>query len=107
MSARHFVIELGAGPASGRRTLEALELAAGLAAFDHRVTLVLHPAALARLATARGDPELAERLELVAETGIGPALTGAAGAPGHVGPLAVEIGDVATLRGDAEAVLVF
>lgn len=107
MSARHFVVELGGGPASGRRTLEALDLAAGLAAFGHRATLVLHPAALARLATARGDPELAERLELVAETGIGPALTEALGAPDHVGPLALRSGDVAALRADADAVLVF
>lgn len=107
MSARHFVIELGSGATSGRRMLEGLELAAGLAAFEHRVSLVLHPAALARLATTRGDPELGERLELIAETGVGPALTEAAGAPGHIGPLAVRSGDVVALRGDADAVVVF
>lgn len=107
MSARHFVVELGGGPASDRRTLEALDLAAGLAAFEHRVSLFLHPAALARLATARGDPELGERLELVAGAGLGPALTGADGAPASVGPLAVHGGDLDALRAEADAVLVF
>lgn len=106
MSTRRFCIELGGGPTAGRRTLEALDLATGLAAYEHRVTLVLHPAALARLATARGDPELAERLERVAATGL-EALTGATEAPDHVGPLTLRSGDVAALRDDADAVLVF
>lgn len=53
MSTRRFCIELGGGPtASGRRTLEALELAAGPAACDHQGALVLHAAALRAAAGA-------------------------------------------------------
>lgn len=53
MSTRRFCIEPGGGPAaSGRRTLEAPELAAGPATCDHQGTLVLRAAALRAAADA-------------------------------------------------------
>lgn len=107
MSAKRFVIELRGGPASGRRTLEALELAAGLAGFGHEVRLVLPTSGLATLAGARSDPELAERLERVAAAGVAPAVTAAADPPDRVAALAVEHGDAAAQRAGADAVLAF
>ena len=107
MNVRRFVIELRGGPASGRRTLEGLDLAAGLADFGHRVDLVLHTAAIARLAASRGDAELAERLALVADAGLGPAIAVAPEAPDHLGPLPVVAGDADAARSAADAVLAF
>lgn len=107
MSAKRFVIELRGGPASGRRTLEALDLAAGLAGFGHEVRLVVPTSGLATLAGAHGDPELGAGLDQAAAAGTGPAVTPAAEPPDRVGALAVEHGDAAAVRAGADAVLVF
>lgn len=107
MSRKAFAIELGRGAPSDRRLREALDLAAGLAAFDHRVHLLLRAPAVARLGGAREGDDLRASLDAAAELGIGPALTDRAGAPEHVGPLALAEGDLEAARAQADAVLVF
>ncbi len=107
MSRKTFVIELRGGTAAGRRTLEALELAAGLAEHGHGVSLLLHTAALARLTSARGDAELADALERLVGAGIDRAYTEATGVPSFVGPLAIEIVDGDDLRPGADASILF
>lgn len=107
MSTKAFAIELGSGPASDRRLQEGLDLAAGLAAFDHRVELILHASALARLSGAREGDELRTSLDTAAGMGVGPALTEAAGAPEQLGALALAQGDPATVRARVDARVVF
>lgn len=107
MSAKTFAIELGRGPASDRRLQEGLDLAAGLAAFDHRVELILHASALARLGGSREGDELRTSLDSAAEMGVGPALTEAAGAPERIGTLALTQGDPAAVRARVDACVVF
>lgn len=107
MNSRRFVIELAGGPASERRTLEALELAAALAAFEHDVQLVLHAPVVARFSTARDEPELDARLGAVANAGVDRAITTAPGAPPSVGALGLTTSDPAAARAKADAVLVF
>jgi len=107
MSRKDFVIELRGGTAAGRRTLEALELAIGLAQYGHGVSLLLHTAALARLTSARGDAELADCLEHLVAAGVARAYTEATGVPSFVGPLAIEITDGSSARAGADAMIVF
>lgn len=107
MGRKDFVIELRGGTAAGRRTLEALELAAGLAQYGHGVSLLLHTAALARLGSARGDAELAECVERLVAAGVDRAYTEATGVPSFVGPLAIEITDGDAARVSADAVILF
>jgi hypothetical protein len=107
MSMKRLTIELRGGTASGRRTLEALDLAAALAEFGHEVQLVVRTAALARLASSRGDEELASRLARVAEAGVGPALTDKTDATSQVGALGVQAGDIRGALAQSDAVLAF
>lgn len=107
MSAKTFAIELGGGPTSDRLLQEGLDLAAGLAAFDHEVELILHTSALARLGGSREGDELRASLDTAAEMGIGPALTEATGAPERIGALALTPGDPADVRARADARMVF
>ncbi len=107
MTEKAFAIELGSGPASDRRLQEGLDLAAGLAAFDHRVELILHASAVARLSGVRDGDELRTSLDTAAEMGVGPALTEAEGAPEHIGALALAPGDPSAVRARVDARVVF
>jgi|GEM_PF-3650231 len=107
MNARRLVIEIGGEAADETRVAEALDLAAGLAAFGHEVCLVLHGPALARLAGAPAGGGLAERLALLAECGIAAAFTPEHEARATIGPLSIHRDGVEDTRAAADAVLAY
>jgi len=106
MSAKRFVIELDGSSPRLRRMIDGLDLAAGLAAFDHTVTLVLSIRAMSRLAATLDDPEVTERLELLHDTGVAAVCsTDMPEPPAPLGPLAVAAHGAVEAHRAADAVI--